>query len=104
MYKNQTTVNGVKWSPTVNQLTSCADDKLCKIWDVESGTMIWSMHHTDKCNHIDYSPCGTLIACCHNQGIRIWESGSVTRIVFDFLRISTAVEYIFQDLENEIIL
>ena len=69
-------VNALKWSPIECKLASCGDDKKCQMWDIESGARVWSMRHTARCTQLDWTPCGALLACSDELGLRLWSTRS----------------------------
>merc|ERR1711892_826492 len=69
-------VNALKWSPIECKLASCGDDKKCQLWDIESGARVWSMRHTARCTQLDWTPCGALLACSDELGLRLWSTRS----------------------------
>ena len=69
-------VNALKWSPIEPKVTSCGNDKQCQMWDVESGARVWSMRHHARCIQLDYTPCGALLACADELGVRLWSTRS----------------------------
>lgn len=46
------------------------------MWDVESGARVWSMRHHARCIQLDYTPCGALLACADELGVRLWSTRS----------------------------
>jgi WD40 repeat protein len=65
------------FSPDGNTLASGSWDGHIKLWEVASGTLLWSGRHTSHVNSISFSPDGLLLASGGNDAtVRLWDTGS----------------------------
>jgi len=72
----------VSYNPDGSQLASGSRDSTVKIWDVETGTQLLSLAHSDAVKHVDYSPDGTkVVSSSSDTLVYIWNatSGGIIR-------------------------
>ena len=50
-----------------NILVSCSFDKTIKMWDITSGSCLWTLKVNGEVSSLDFSPCGTKIAAASND-------------------------------------
>src|SRR6516164_8288119 len=68
-------------SPDEHTLASGSDDGSIKLWDVESGTLLWSDWHTKGTWCLAFSPDGSLLASGSEDGsVRLWEASLGTPV------------------------
>ena len=59
------------------KLVSCSDDTTIKIWDIESGSCLDTLHgHTEPINDICLLPDNKLASVCRGKTIKIWDLNS----------------------------
>lgn len=78
-------INSVAWSPEGQMLASGSNDKTVRIWNPETGELIWTFEgHTGAINSVVWSPEGNMLASgAADQTIRIWdvESGRLMNTI-----------------------
>lgn len=69
-------VYGVDWSVN-NDIATCGDDKLIKLWDT-TGTLIRTFSgHTQSVRCVRFTPDGTkIVSCSRDNSIKIWDVSS----------------------------
>lgn len=92
------TVLSVRFSPDGRMLASGAADKLCRLWNVESGEAIRSFEgHTHHVMSIAWQDSGQRLATASaDQTIKIWkvESGEQLRTITGFSHEVTAIAFV----------
>jgi WD40 repeat protein/transcriptional regulator with XRE-family HTH domain len=68
-------------SPDEHTLASGCDDGSVKLWDVESGALLWSGWHTKGTMCLAFSPAGSLLASGGvDATVRLWEASLGTHL------------------------
>ena len=75
-------VLSVAFSPDDTLLASTNYDKTVRVWDVRTGTELWTMQgHKDKPTDVAFSPDGKLLASAsEDETIRLWEVSTGTHL------------------------
>ena len=68
-------VESVAWSPDGRLIASGSEDHTVKLWDVETGRVVRTLHgHTDDVGSVCFSPDGQLLASLARTGsVKIWD-------------------------------
>lgn len=66
----------VCYSPDGNHIASLSHDKTIRVWNARSGKEIWKMDGFSGRGSLSYSPDGSKIACCGDEGIAVREAES----------------------------
>ncbi|KAF1924973.1 WD40 repeat-like protein, partial [Didymella exigua CBS 183.55] len=70
-------VYSVIFSPDLARLASASTDKIIKLWDASSGTLLQSLEgHFGSVFAIAFSPNGKTLAASTDSTIRVWDVGS----------------------------
>jgi WD40 repeat protein/DNA-binding XRE family transcriptional regulator len=68
-------------SPDEHTVASGSEDGSIKLWDIESGTLLWSGWHTKVTLCLAFAPDGSLLASGGSDGtVRLWEASLGTPI------------------------
>jgi WD40 repeat protein/transcriptional regulator with XRE-family HTH domain len=69
------TTLALAFSPNEHTLASGSEDGSVKLWDIESGALLWSGWHTKVTLCLAFSPDGSLLASGSQDGsVRLWEA------------------------------
>ena len=72
-----TVERALAFSPDERLLATGSWDGAVKLWDVESGALLWTGWHTDLIENLAFAPDGQMIASCgDDETIRLWDAQS----------------------------
>jgi WD40 repeat protein len=73
--KDNSTINGVDFSPVSTRLVSASDDGTAFIWDIATREPVQTLrHHQYSVTAAKYSPQGDRIATASTDSVRVWDS------------------------------
>jgi WD40 repeat protein len=61
------------FSPDGNKLATGSWDGTVKLWDVASGTLLWSGRHASDISSVDYAPDGSMLVSSGNDATILWD-------------------------------
>jgi len=68
-------VNGVAFHPTKNILASCSNDSTIKLWNTETGAVLWTVSCDSAVLNIDWHD-NHIASGCHNGKINVFDAQS----------------------------
>lgn len=69
--------NDAIWSPDGSVVVTAGEDGIIRVFDGQSGNLMWSLDHTDWVNMIEWSPDGTrLLSAGDDNTVRVWDVAS----------------------------
>src|SRR6266849_9894834 len=75
------TVPTIAFSPDGRTLASGSYDGSIKLWEVASGTLLWTGWHADSIYNVAFAPDGSLLASGGNDAtVRLWDRQSGTHL------------------------
>ena len=68
-------MNGVAFHPTKNILASCSNDSTIKLWNTETGAVLWTVSCDSAVLNIDWHD-NHIASGCHNGKINVFDAQS----------------------------
>lgn len=69
-------IHQISWSPDGSYLASTSDDKMLRIWDGESGTVLSTFEEKDSTKRCSWSPDGKILVYGGDNLVRLWENNA----------------------------
>jgi WD40 repeat protein len=70
--------------PTGKQLLSAGRDGSVRLWDVEKGTVVYTLPHPAPVMGVAFHPSdGTMATACRDGTVRIWDPDGTNRLILD---------------------
>jgi WD40 repeat protein len=69
-------VTALAFSPDGGRLVSGSDDNSVKVWDIDQGTLLRTLHgHIDNVTAVAFSPDGRRVVAGSKGALKVWAAG-----------------------------